>query len=82
MARLVVLLVLLVLLVLVKCAMAAVRRKLVVVGDGACGKTCLLVVFKNDEFPKVKSTKIGSSIWSESTAAFCRCTCQRCLRTM
>lgn len=32
---------------------AAVRRKLVIVGDGACGKTCLLVVFSNDSFPEL-----------------------------
>ncbi|KAK0064188.1 ras-like GTP-binding protein Rho1, partial [Biomphalaria pfeifferi] len=30
-----------------------IRKKLVVVGDGACGKTCLLVVFSKDEFPGV-----------------------------
>lgn len=30
--------------------MAEVRKKLVVVGDGACGKTCLLIVFSKDEF--------------------------------
>lgn len=29
----------------------AVRRKLVIVGDGACGKTCLLFAFTKDEFP-------------------------------
>lgn len=25
-------------------------RKLVVVGDGMCGKTCLLIAFKDDRF--------------------------------
>jgi len=29
------------------------RKKLVIVGDGACGKTCLLIVFSKDEFPEV-----------------------------
>ena len=30
---------------------APTRRKLVIVGDGACGKTCLLFAFTKDEFP-------------------------------
>ncbi|KAK3566199.1 hypothetical protein QTP86_028908, partial [Hemibagrus guttatus] len=35
------------------CQMAAIRKKLVIVGDGACGKTCLLIVFSKDQFPEV-----------------------------
>lgn len=30
-----------------------VRRKLVVVGDGACGKTSLLITFSKGHFPEV-----------------------------
>ncbi|KAJ3085367.1 GTP-binding protein Rho1 [Quaeritorhiza haematococci] len=32
---------------------AELRRKLVIVGDGACGKTCLLIVFSKGHFPEV-----------------------------
>ena len=30
---------------------SATRIKLTIVGDGACGKTCLLMVFKDEKFP-------------------------------
>jgi len=33
--------------------MSEIRRKLVIVGDGACGKTCLLIVFSKGKFPEV-----------------------------
>lgn len=29
------------------------RKKIVIVGDGACGKTSLLIVYQNGKFPEV-----------------------------
>ncbi|XP_063933572.1 rho-related GTP-binding protein RhoA-C-like isoform X2 [Zophobas morio] len=31
---------------------ATIRKKIVIVGDGACGKTCLLFVFSKKQFPE------------------------------
>lgn len=33
--------------------MSAIHKKLVIVGDGASGKTCLLIVFSEDRFPEM-----------------------------
>ncbi|EIE88646.1 hypothetical protein G6F46_009417 [Rhizopus delemar] len=33
--------------------MSEIRKKLVIVGDGACGKTCLLFVFSRGTFPEL-----------------------------
>ena len=33
--------------------MTAIRKELVIVGDAACGKTCLLTVFPKDQFPNL-----------------------------
>ncbi|XP_045402998.1 rho-related GTP-binding protein RhoC-like [Lemur catta] len=39
-------------------AMAANLKKLVIVGDGAFGKMCLLIVFSKDQFPEVYSPTV------------------------
>lgn len=33
--------------------MATIQKKLAIVGDNGCGKTCLLIVFTKDKFPEV-----------------------------
>lgn len=45
----------------------AARKKLVVVGDGTCGKTCLLIAFTKNEFPEKYIPTIFESYVSEIT---------------
>ena len=33
--------------------MAAIRKKMLIVGDSGCGKTCLYTVFTKDKFPEL-----------------------------
>ncbi len=40
-----------------------------IVGDGACGKTCLLIVFSRDEFPEVHIKLIQQKFWQRNRAA-------------
>jgi len=59
------------------------RRKLVVVGDGACGKTSLLIAFAHDEFPEthiptvfetyLTDIKVNSSIITRSVGWVLAC---------
>ncbi|KAL1484906.1 hypothetical protein MTO96_032300 [Rhipicephalus appendiculatus] len=51
---------------------AAIDRKLVVVGDGNCGKTCLLVTYCSDSFPDVYVPTVF-----ETYSTFVECNQQR-----
>ena len=48
-----------------------IRRKLVVVGDGACGKTSLLITFSKGHFPEVTSLSVTVYIY----VCVCVCVC-------
>jgi len=49
-----------------------VSKKLVIVGDGGCGKTCLLFVYSREEFPEVLFVCLTRKWEAESG---CRITC-------
>ncbi|CAL8107562.1 unnamed protein product [Calicophoron daubneyi] len=42
-----------------------IRKKLVIVGDGACGKTSLLIVFSKDQFPELYVPTVFDSFVSD-----------------
>lgn len=44
---------------------AIIRKKLVVVGDGACGKTSLLIVFSKDQFSEAYVPTVFDSFVSD-----------------
>lgn len=41
--------------------MAAIQKKLVMVSDGVCGKTRLLIVFSKDQFPELYVSMVFES---------------------
>ena len=45
--------------------MSTIRKKLLIVGDGACGKTCLLICHARDEFPEVYIPTVFESYMTE-----------------
>jgi len=49
----------------------ATRRKLVVVGDGACGKTSLLIAFAHDEFPETHIPTVFETYLTEIKVGIC-----------
>ncbi|CAL8276431.1 unnamed protein product [Boreogadus saida] len=42
--------------------MAAIRKKLVIVGDGACGKTCLVIAFGGQSLDVYVPTVFGNIV--------------------
>ena len=47
------------------------RRKLVIVGDGECGKTCLLLAFARDEFHETYVPTVFENYASQIQVTMC-----------
>ena len=62
--------------------MAAIRKKLVIVGDGACGKTCLLIVFSKDQFPEVYVPTVFENYVADIEVDGKQVSCSRCASFM
>ncbi len=53
--------------------MTAVSKKLVCIGDGSAGKTCLLTVYAHNEFPEVRSLAAISGIPGAAQSGDAKC---------
>ena len=58
--------------------MSAIRKKLVIVGDGVCGTTGLLITFSKDQYPEVYVPTVFENYTADMSRvvrkpAFCIC---------